>query len=111
MGVSLKDLSSSIWMWYREDGGKDSKWAVPKVMKSQPSPLIQKSCSLYSDGTSAPAGCWRHPYIGRDVQLKVKQTEHGNFEKRCLARRGGDSLTLILEDSARTHSVGVPDGI
>ena len=23
VGVSLKDLSSSIWMWYREEGGKE----------------------------------------------------------------------------------------
>jgi selenium-binding protein 1 len=31
--ISLKDLSSSIWMWYREDGGKNSKWAVRKVIE------------------------------------------------------------------------------
>jgi selenium-binding protein 1 len=37
--VSLKDLSSSIWMWYREDGttsgknGKSGKWAVRKVIE------------------------------------------------------------------------------
>src|SRR5947199_10772321 len=30
--VSLKDLSSSIWMWSREDGGqrKNGKWAFRK---------------------------------------------------------------------------------
>ena len=33
VGVSLKDLSSSIWMWYREDGGKNGKWAVRKVIE------------------------------------------------------------------------------
>src|SRR5437667_6884055 len=27
------DLSSSIWMWYREEGGKNSKWAVRKVIE------------------------------------------------------------------------------
>ena len=31
--ISLKDLSSSIWMWYRENGGKNSKWAVRKVIE------------------------------------------------------------------------------
>ena len=31
--VSLKDLSASIWMWYREDGGKKGKWAVRKVIE------------------------------------------------------------------------------
>jgi selenium-binding protein 1 len=31
--LSLKDLSSSIWMWFREDGGPNSKWAVRKVIE------------------------------------------------------------------------------
>ena len=32
--VSLKDLSASIWMWYREDGqSKNGKWAVRKVIE------------------------------------------------------------------------------
>src|ERR1700758_3879960 len=31
--ISLKDLSSSIWMWYREDGGKNGKWAARKVIE------------------------------------------------------------------------------
>src|SRR5437764_2625366 len=29
--VSLKDLSASIWMWHRENGGKNSNWAVRKI--------------------------------------------------------------------------------
>src|SRR5215813_14194161 len=33
VGISLKDLSSSIWMWYREEGGKKVKWAVRKVIE------------------------------------------------------------------------------
>jgi selenium-binding protein 1 len=31
--VSLKDLSSSIWMWYREGDGKNAKWAIRKVIE------------------------------------------------------------------------------
>ena len=33
--VSLKDLSSSIWVWYREggDNGSQAKWAVKKVIE------------------------------------------------------------------------------
>src|SRR5215813_1387236 len=30
---SLKDLSSSVWMWYREDGGRNARWAVRKVIE------------------------------------------------------------------------------
>jgi selenium-binding protein 1 len=32
VGVSLKDLSASIWMWYREEGA-NAKWAVRKVIE------------------------------------------------------------------------------
>jgi selenium-binding protein 1 len=32
--LSLKDLSSSIWLWYREDGKNGSgKWAIKKVIE------------------------------------------------------------------------------
>jgi len=31
--LSLKDLSSSIWMWYRDESGTKSKWAVRKVIE------------------------------------------------------------------------------
>jgi selenium-binding protein 1 len=31
--ISLKDLSASIWMWYREGNGKNGKWAVRKVIE------------------------------------------------------------------------------
>lgn len=33
--VSLKDLSASVWLWYRESGknGSDSKWAIKKVIE------------------------------------------------------------------------------
>ncbi len=31
--VSLKDLSASIWTWYREGNGKSAKWAIRKVIE------------------------------------------------------------------------------
>jgi len=31
--ISLKDLSSSIWMWYREGDGKNGKWAIRKIIE------------------------------------------------------------------------------
>ena len=31
--ISLKDLSSSIWMWYRDESGKNGKWGVRKVIE------------------------------------------------------------------------------
>ena len=44
VGVSLKDLSSSIWMWYREDGGKNGKWASGKVIEIPAEPPSRNSC-------------------------------------------------------------------
>ncbi|HTC50192.1 MAG TPA: selenium-binding protein SBP56-related protein [Candidatus Aquilonibacter sp.] len=41
--ISLKDLSSSIWMWHREDGGKNSKWAVRKVIEIPAEPADPES--------------------------------------------------------------------
>ena len=31
--ISLKDLSSSIWMWYRDETGKTPEWKVKKVIE------------------------------------------------------------------------------
>ena len=44
--VSLKDLSSSVWMWYREDGGTNDKgkWAVRKVIEIPAEPADPRSC-------------------------------------------------------------------
>ena len=36
--ISLKDLSSSIWMWHRDDSGKNGKWAVRKVIEISAEP-------------------------------------------------------------------------
>jgi len=39
--VSLKDLSSAIWMWYRDDDGKNGKWAVRKVIEIPAEPAAE----------------------------------------------------------------------
>ena len=31
--ISLKDLSSSIWLWYKEDRGADAAWNIRKVIE------------------------------------------------------------------------------
>jgi len=62
--ISLKDLSSSIWMWYREDGGKNSKWAVRKVIEipAEPAdpeklpPLLTSISRLTTASSMFPAG-------------------------------------------------------
>ncbi|OLD15584.1 MAG: selenium-binding protein [Acidobacteria bacterium 13_1_20CM_2_55_15] len=38
--LSLKDLSSSIWVWYREDGknGSNGKWGIKKIIEIPATP-------------------------------------------------------------------------
>jgi methanethiol oxidase len=43
VGVSLKDLSSPIWMWYREEG-KNAKWAIRKVIEIPAEPADPERC-------------------------------------------------------------------
>jgi methanethiol oxidase len=33
VAISLKDLSSSIWLWYRDSAGKAAEWKVRKVIE------------------------------------------------------------------------------
>ena len=64
--VSLKDLSSSIWMWYREGGGKTAKWAVRKVIEipAEPAAEPEKLPSFLSSLKAVP------PFI-TDINLSL----------------------------------------
>jgi selenium-binding protein 1 len=64
--VSLKDLSSSIWMWYREDGGKNAKWAVRKVIEipAEPAAAPEKLPSFLASLKAVP------PFI-TDINLSL----------------------------------------
>jgi selenium-binding protein 1 len=64
--VSLKDLSSSIWMWYREDGGKNAKWSARKVIEipAEPAAEPEKLPSFLSSLKAVP------PFI-TDINLSL----------------------------------------
>jgi len=64
--VSLKDLSSSIWMWRRDDGGKNGKWAVHKIIEipAEPAADPEKLPSFLKDLKAVP------PFI-TDINLSL----------------------------------------
>jgi selenium-binding protein 1 len=51
--VSLKDLSASIWTWYREEGGKNGKWAVRKVIEIPAEPADPEKLPSFLPGFKA----------------------------------------------------------
>ena len=58
--VSLKDLSSSIWLWYREDGKNGSKaangkWAITKVIEIPAEPADPEKLPPLLQGFKAVA--------------------------------------------------------
>ena len=58
--VSLKDLSSSIWLWYREDGKNGSKaangkWAIKKVIEIPAEPADPEKLPPLLQGFKAVA--------------------------------------------------------
>jgi methanethiol oxidase len=99
--ISLKDLSSSIWMWYREDGGKNGKWAVRKVIEvpAEPAdpenlpPLLKgfkavppliSDINLSLDDRFLYVSCWG---TGEFIQYDV--SDPGNPKKTGSIRLGG----------------------
>lgn len=67
--ISLKDLSSSIWTWYR-DG---DKWAAKKVIEIPAEPRRRRFASALAKGLQRdPAARFRHRSVdGRPLPLRV----------------------------------------
>jgi selenium-binding protein 1 len=53
--VSLKDLSASVWVWYREDGknGFSSKWGIKKVIDIPAEPADPANLPPFLQGFAA----------------------------------------------------------
>jgi selenium-binding protein 1 len=59
--ISLKDLSASIWTWYR-DG---DKWAVKKVIEIPAEPADPDALPLLKGFKAVPPPCHRYRSVGR----------------------------------------------
>ena len=131
--VSLKDLSSSIWMWYREDGGKNSKWEVRKVIEipAEPAdpetlpPLLQgfkavpplvSDINLSLDDRFLYVSCWgTGEFIQYDVSDPANPKKTGSIHLGGIVRRtahpkkprealnGGPQMVEISRDGKRVY--------
>ncbi len=116
--VSLKDLSSSVWVWYREDGKSGSasgngKWAVKKVIEipAEPAdpamlpPLLQgfkavapllTDINLSLDDRYLYLSCWgTGEFMQYDVSDPFNPTKVGSL------RLGGDREPRGAPEPAR----------
>jgi selenium-binding protein 1 len=105
--VSLKDLSSSIWMWSRENGahGKNGKWAVRKVAEipaepadpDQLPPLLKgfkavpplvSDINLSLDDRFLYVSCWgTGEFIQYDVSDPANPKKTGSLHLGGIVRR------------------------
>jgi selenium-binding protein 1 len=131
--ISLKDLSSSIWMWYREDGGKNSTWAVRKVIEipAEPAdpenlpallqgfkavPPLVSDINLSLDDRFLYVSCWgTGEFIQYDVSDPVHPKKTGSIHTGGIVRRaahpkkpkqalnGGPQMVEISRDGKRVY--------
>src|SRR6201984_1213107 len=131
--TSLKDLLSSIWMWYRENGGKTGKWAVRKVIEipAEPAdpealppllkgfkavPPLVTDINLTLDDRFLYVSCWgRGEFIQYDVSDPVKPKKTGSVHLGGIVRRaahprkpnqalnGGPQMVEISRDGKRVY--------
>jgi selenium-binding protein 1 len=118
--VSLKDLSSSVWLWYREDrkkrtNGAEPSWAVKKVIEipAEPAdpeklpPLLKgfkavppliTDINLSVDDRYLYVSCW-----GRGEFIQYDVTDPFNPKKVSSIRLGG-----IVDRAAHPSKPGEP---
>src|SRR6478672_7810646 len=95
--VSLKDLSASIWMWYREDGGKDGKWAVRKVIEIPAEPADPEKLPPLLKGFKAV------PPLVTDIHLGGIVRRAAHPKKPAQALNGAPQMVEISRDGKRIY--------
>ena len=71
--VSLKDLSSSIWLWYREGQNGSGKWAIKKVIEIPAEPADPGEAAADPPGIQGggAAGDRHQPVDRRPVLVRL----------------------------------------
>jgi selenium-binding protein 1 len=131
--ISLKDLSSSIWMWHRENGNKKGNWAVRKVIEipAEPAdpdslpPLLKgfkavppliTDINLSLDDRFLYVSCWgTGEFIQYDVSDHANPKKTGSIHLGGIVRRaahpkkpgqalnGGPQMVEISRDGKRIY--------
>jgi len=129
--ISLKDLSSSIWLWHKP--GSNGKWEIKKVIEipaepadpSQLPPLLQgfkavppllSDINLSVDDRFLYAACWGtgemrqydvsdpfHPKLSGSVHIGgiARRTAHPSKPKKAL--NGGPQMVEVSRDGRRVY--------
>jgi len=131
--VSLKDLSSSIWLWHRSNGGSNGKFEVTKVIEipaepadpSQLPPLLQgfkavppllTDINLSLDDRFLYASCWGtgemrqydvsdpfHPKLTGSVHVGGIVRHASHPAKADAPLNGGPQMVEISRDGRRVY--------
>jgi selenium-binding protein 1 len=131
--VSLKDLSASIWMWHRTEGGKNGSWAIRKIIEipAEPAdpavlpPLLQgfkavpplvTDINLSLDDRTLYVSCWgTGEFIQYDVTDPVDPKKLGSVHMGGIVRRaahpkkpqqplnGGPQMVEVSRDGKRVY--------
>jgi selenium-binding protein 1 len=131
--TSLKDLSSSIWLWHRPNGASNGKWEIKKVIEilaepadpSQLPPLLQgfkavppllTDINLSVDDRVLYASCWgtgemRQYDVSDPFNPKLVGSVHiGGIVRRAAhpakpkeALNGGPQMVEVSRDGRRVY--------
>ena len=131
--LSLKDLSGSIWLWYREGNGKNGKWAAKKVIEipAEPAepddlpPLLKgfkavppliSDINLSLDDKFLYVSCWgTGEFLQYDVSDPQNPKKTGSIHTGGIVRRaahpkepkqglnGGPQMVEISRDGKRVY--------
>jgi methanethiol oxidase len=132
--VSLKDLSASIWLWYREGKNGGSKWAVRKVIEipAEPAdpdtlppllkgfkavPPLVTDINLSLDDRFLYVSCWGtgdlrqydvsdpfKPRLTGTVRLGGIVSKASHAAKSTTPLNGGPQMVEISRDGRRVYS-------
>src|SRR6202453_3872885 len=131
--ISLKDLSSSVWMWHRDESGKNGKWAARKVIEipAEPAdperlppllkgfkavPPLVSDINLSLDDRFLYVSCWgTGEFIQYDVSNPANPKKTGSIHlggivgraahprKSKQALNGGPQMVEISRDGKRVY--------
>ena len=131
--ISLKDLSSSVWLWNREAAGKNGKWTARKVIEipAEPAdagklppllkgfkavPPLVSDINLSLDDRFLYVSCWgTGEFLRYDVSDPVNPKKTGSIRVGGIVRRaahptkprqelnGGPQMVEISRDGKRVY--------
>jgi selenium-binding protein 1 len=131
--VSLKDLSSSVWLWYREGDGNGARWAAKKVIEipAEPAdpdalppllkgfgavPPLVTDLNLSVDDKSLYVSCWgtgelrRYDVSNPEAPRLTSSLHLGGIVRRTshpshpyTALNGGPQMVEISRDGRRVY--------